>query len=152
MKIRRLCLISGVLLILAIPTGWPYIYYEFLRSAIFVSSIIIADTFHKSKLISWTFVFGAIAFLFNPIIPIYLSKSSWIPIDFLSAILFFYAAHVVGENKELAMERDSKIMSGFAVTGYVLGLILGRTNGYGFLGAFIGGWIAVFYKTFILKE
>lgn len=56
------------------------------------SSIIIAHGFYNSSLTSWTFIFGATAFLFNPIIPIHLNKSSWILIDFISAILFFLAA------------------------------------------------------------
>lgn len=93
MNIKWLAIISGVLLVLAIPTGWPYGYYIFLRWVIFISSIIIANGFYKSGLIAWVFIFGALAFLFNPILPIYLRKASWVGIDLVAAILFFLAAY-----------------------------------------------------------
>jgi len=94
MNIRWLCIISGILLLLAIPTGWPYGFYQFLRWTIFISSILIAYDFYKSRLSIWTFVFGATAVLFNPIAPIYLSKETWIILDFIGAILFFTAAYL----------------------------------------------------------
>lgn len=100
MNTKGLCIISGVLLILAIPTGWPYSYYIFLRWVIFISSIIIAYNFYNSKLTLWTFIFGAIAFIFNPIAPIYLNKQSWVPIDFIAAILFFSAGYSVKKVKK----------------------------------------------------
>jgi ABC-type Mn2+/Zn2+ transport system permease subunit len=53
----------------------------------------VAWGFYKSHLPAWAFIFGAVSFLFNPLIPVYLNKSSWIPIDFISAILFFLAAY-----------------------------------------------------------
>jgi len=93
MNIKLLCLISGGLLLLAIPTGWPYDFYILLRWAIFMSSMIVAYGFYKSKITAWTFIFGAVAFLFNPIAPIYLNKSTWVTLDFIGAILFFLAGH-----------------------------------------------------------
>lgn len=93
MNIKWLSIISGAMLIVAIPSGWPYGYYVLLRWVIFISSIIIANGFYKSGLIAWVFIFGALAFLFNPIAPIYLSKSTWVTFDFIGAILFFLAAY-----------------------------------------------------------
>lgn len=101
MKINAkwVCIASGILLILAIPTGWPYDFYILLRWIISISSAIVAYGFFKSKLQAWTFVFGALAFLFNPIFPIYLSKSSWVLIDLIAAILFFIAAYSIKSKK-----------------------------------------------------
>lgn len=93
MNIKWLCIASGILLLLAIPTGWPYDFYILLRWLIFISSIIVAYGFYKSKVTAWAFIFGAVALLFNPIAPIYLNKQSWVPIDFVTAILFFLAAY-----------------------------------------------------------
>ena len=52
-----------------------------------------AISFSKLNLTGWVLVFGALAFLFNPLIPIYLNKSSWVGIDLISAIVFFLAAY-----------------------------------------------------------
>lgn len=92
---KALYVISGVVLALGIVPSWPYGYYILLRWFIFVSSIIVAISFYKSKHTGWTFVFGAIAFLFNPIYPFYLSRSAWTPIDLISAVLFFISLNSV---------------------------------------------------------
>lgn len=99
MNLKWICILSGIMLLFAIPTGWPYGFYELLRWIIFISSIIVAWGFYNSKLTAWTFIFGAIAFLFNPIAPIYLDKQTWVPIDFVGAVLFFIAAYSIKKKK-----------------------------------------------------
>lgn len=93
MNLKKLCIGSGILLLLAIPTGWPYDFYILLRWVIFIISIIVAYGFYNSKLSAWAFIFGGIAFLFNPIAPIYLNKQTWVVLDFIGATLFFLAAY-----------------------------------------------------------
>ena len=94
MNIKSLCINSGVLLLVAIPTGWTSSFYILLRWVVFISSVIVAYGFYKSKIMAWTLIFGAVAFLFNPIAPIYiLSKSTWVIFDFIGAILYFIAAY-----------------------------------------------------------
>lgn len=93
MNLKWLCIASGIILLLAIIPTWPYGYYILLRWAIFTSSILVAVGFYNSKLTGWSLIFGGIAFLFNPIFPIYLSRQMWTPIDLLSAVLFFIAAY-----------------------------------------------------------
>jgi len=92
MNIKTLCIISGVLLLLAIPTWWPSDFYILLRWAIFIISLIVAYNFYKSKINAWTFIFAAVAFLFNPIASLYLGKSTWVIFDFIGAVLFFLAS------------------------------------------------------------
>lgn len=99
MNIKWLCIASGVFLLLAIPSGWPYDFYILLRWIIFITSLIVAIGFHKSGLNGWMMVFGGVVFLFNPIIPIHLAKSSWVLIDFVSAILFFIASSSTKKGK-----------------------------------------------------
>jgi len=93
-------MISGIILLIGIPSWLPYGYYIILRIAIFISSILIAYRFYKKSLTFWAFVFGAVGLLFNPLMPVYMSKESWIPIDFITAIIFFYVAF----NKKIAKE------------------------------------------------
>ena len=89
MNLKWVAVISGVLLLLAMPTGWPYGYYVLLRWIITGSALILAYGFYESKIIHWALVFGGIAFLFNPIFPIYLDKQTWVIIDLIVAIIFF---------------------------------------------------------------
>lgn len=93
MNIKNVCVISGILLLLAIPSWWPYSFYTLLRWIICLTSIYTAYGFFKSKLTGWSIVFGTIAVIFNPLIPVYLNKSSWVGIDFISSILFFLSAY-----------------------------------------------------------
>lgn len=92
MNIKWLSVVVGVLLLLGILNGWPYDYYILLRWIVCGVAIFNAIGFSKSKLTGWVLVFGALAFLFNPIFPVYLNKSSWVGIDLISVIAFFLAA------------------------------------------------------------
>lgn len=95
MNMKYLCIVCGVLLLIAIPNWLPYGFYILLRWIVCAMSIYVAYGFSKSKLKGWMLIFGAIAFLFNPIFPIYLSKNIWILIDLIAAILFFISAYSV---------------------------------------------------------
>jgi hypothetical protein len=95
MAIKYICILTGALLVLAIPSGLPYNYYIFLRWVVFLASIFLIYGFYKSKLNAWVFIFSVVAFLFNPISPIFMNKSSWVSIDLITAILFFLSAFSV---------------------------------------------------------
>jgi len=92
-------LISVVMLALAIPEGWPYGYYTLLRFVVCASAIFIAYTAFELEKIKWTFLMGFIALLFNPLIPIYLTKGIWVVIDVVTAILFVIAIFIVRNKK-----------------------------------------------------
>ena len=98
MNMKWLAIGTAILLLLAIPSGlWPYGYYIFLRWIVCVSSVIISYSFYESKLSGWAFTFGGIALLFNPIAPVYLDKSSWVMIDFVTAALLFISTYSIKE-------------------------------------------------------
>ena len=87
----------AVLLVLAI-FRFPIGYYTFLRIAITLGAILILLEELKNGLNLWVLLFGGMAMLFNPILPIYLYKKSlWIPIDIGSAILF--VSHTLKDKK-----------------------------------------------------
>ena len=98
MNIKWPSIISGVLLLLGILNIWPYDYYIILRLVVCGVAVFNAIGFSKSKLTGWVLVFGALAFLFNPLIPVYMNKSSWVGIDLISAVLFFISAYSIKEN------------------------------------------------------
>ena len=98
MSIKILSVISILLLLLGIPTGWPYAYYTLLRWAITIFAAVVAYNFYKQEKSSCTWVFGGIAVLFNPIAPIYLSKSTWVIFDIITAALFLASIFSLKKN------------------------------------------------------
>lgn len=94
MNIKWFSIISGILLVLGILNGWPYSYYILLRWIVCGAAIFNAIGFSKSKLTGWALLYGALAFLYNPLMPIYMSKSSWIGIDFVAATIFFLSINL----------------------------------------------------------
>lgn len=85
---RLLCFICSGLLLLAIA-DMPMGYYTFLRIVVTIGAILIIISDYKEGINAWVIVFGIIAILFNPIIPIYLhDKELWVMLDIIAAIIF----------------------------------------------------------------
>lgn len=87
--LKTLSVICGMLLFIAalrLPIG----YYTFLRIAVTIMAVMLLVHHSQNGGLSiWTILFGVIAILFNPILPIYLhSKSAWIPIDVVAGLVF----------------------------------------------------------------
>jgi len=81
--------IIAVLFLLGAIADNPYSYYQFLRWIILGVSGYSAYLSYNSGKKIWMVIFGAIALLFNPIIPFYFSRSTWQSIDAIVAIIFF---------------------------------------------------------------
>jgi len=88
-------IILTILMLFGAIAEWPYGYYTLLRWITCIASILIAfQAFEKN--IDWAkVVFIVIAILFNPLAPIYLSRSTWIPLDVITAIFFIFATRVI---------------------------------------------------------
>ncbi|MHC4132546.1 MAG: DUF6804 family protein [Planctomycetota bacterium] len=91
---------------------WPYGYYQLLRFVVCGASVFVAYTSYNWQKIWSTWLFGFIALLFNPLIPIHLSKEIWQPIDVICAILFIVIAFVFKKPPqkicEIQPEKDCK--------------------------------------------
>jgi len=79
--------ITGILLLAALG-HWPYGYYKLLRFVVCGVGAYTAYTAYNQQKIWAVWVFGFIAVLFNPLIPIHLSREIWQPIDIVCALLF----------------------------------------------------------------
>jgi hypothetical protein len=77
---------GAILLILAV-FSWPYGYYIFLRWAISAIAVYVAYALSESK-DNKLWIFVGVMVVFNPVVPIYLERSLWIVIDFVSAGFF----------------------------------------------------------------
>lgn len=86
-------LIPAALLVVAI-LPLPYGYYTFLRLVVTIAAAATAYVaYQSSRSLSWrVIVMGLVALLFNPVVTVALSRSTWLPIDLLTAGLFAYMA------------------------------------------------------------
>jgi len=88
-------IIIAVLLIIAIFPINKYGYYIFLRWVVCLSSVFFAYLAYQIGKKYWAWIMGIIAVLFNPIIPIYLKKEIWRPIDIISAGIYLISLFVL---------------------------------------------------------
>ena len=81
-------LIAIGMLILAIPPVWPYGYYTLLRLVVSGVAVYAAYVGYNLDLRTIPVILGLIALLFNPVIPIHLTKEIWTVINIIVAIVF----------------------------------------------------------------
>lgn len=79
---------------------WPYGYYQLLRFVVCGVSAYIAFMAYQWQKLWATWLFGFIAVLFNPLVPIHLSREIWQPIDLVCALLFAFVAFALKEPVE----------------------------------------------------
>ncbi|MBA3704752.1 MAG: hypothetical protein H0W84_02300 [Bacteroidetes bacterium] len=70
----------------------PIGYYKLLRIVVTIGGAITVSAEYKGKINFWVVVFGLIAILFNPLVPIYLNRVTWAPIDIICSIMFLVKA------------------------------------------------------------
>lgn len=82
---------AAVMLALAVPPIWPYGYYMLLR---LVVCGVAAFSAHQIRRTSPGMSSGLVimALLFNPVIPVFLPRALWIPIDLVGAVVFWRLA------------------------------------------------------------
>ncbi len=80
-------LIVAAMLLVALAE-LPYGYYQLLRFIVCGVSIYIAYMTYNWQKIWAMWLFGFVALLFNPLIPIHLSREIWQPINVICALLF----------------------------------------------------------------
>jgi hypothetical protein len=84
------------IVLLFVPVArMPYGYYTFARIVVCGFGAFFAFVAWEDVPVSrlWSAIFGLLAVLFNPVIPIYLSRRTWFYFDLLAAALF--AAHLL---------------------------------------------------------
>jgi hypothetical protein len=96
---KLLSLICAGLLLLGL-TALPMEYYTMLRIMVTITSVLIITQQLKNGIGLWVIIFGFIAILFNPIIPVHFnSKAAWGPIDIICAIIFIIKSFISTKHK-----------------------------------------------------
>lgn len=90
-------ILAGIMLLLAIPSIWPYSYYQILRWVVAIVVSYNAYLAYESKQNGWLFIMVAIAILFNPIAPIHLEKSTWTIFNLITSGIMFYSINKIRE-------------------------------------------------------
>jgi hypothetical protein len=66
----------------------PYVYYKFLRMFVGISAILLTVyAFRNMRESSFVYIYLAIALLYNPFFPVYLTREIWFPINILTIIV-----------------------------------------------------------------
>jgi len=79
----------------------PYGYYTILRWVTCIVAAYTAVQAYEQHQRGITWVFTALALLFNPIFPVYLVRKTWAPVDVLSAALLMIAIFALRRQKNL---------------------------------------------------
>ena len=98
-----LFLIPAALLLLALA-DMPSGYYVLMRIIVcLASAIVVYGGFKREDSVNGTVIlFGLMAILFNPIIPVYLyDREIWMPIDIIGAIVFVIKGFVFKNTNQL---------------------------------------------------
>lgn len=95
-------IVVAVMLLVALAP-LSYGYYQFLRWAVCGVAVFIAVKSYTWKQTWATCLFGATAAMFNPILPIDLTRETWQPIDLVSAFLFISSILLLPEPAAVLM-------------------------------------------------
>lgn len=86
----------SILMVIALGSN-AYDYYTLLRIATTVVAVYLAyRTYQNDEEDGLVWIFGAIAILFNPFIPVYLSREVWALIDVITGITIFACSVILG--------------------------------------------------------
>lgn len=77
---------AALLIIAVFPL--QYGYYQFLRLVVCGTAAFAATGASASERTAWLVVFGGIALLYNPFMPIHLTREIWIGVNAATALLY----------------------------------------------------------------
>ena len=86
----------------------PYGYYQLLRFVICGVAVYVAYTAYNWQKMWAVWLFGFVALLFNPLIPIHLSRELWQPIDVICALTFTVIAITLKNPVKTLVEHNEK--------------------------------------------
>ena len=97
---RKIAVIASVImLLLAVPSLFPYGYFQLLRWVVAGTAVYSGYLSYKLNNKAWIWVMGIIAVLFNPIVPIHLEKEMWVVIDVIVAVLMLTSLRFIKGGK-----------------------------------------------------
>lgn len=66
----------------------PYGFYQLVKWVVSITSLYLAYMAYKQHRTGWAWIFSIVGILFNPIVPFYLEKETWVVNDFGVAVVY----------------------------------------------------------------
>ena len=88
------CIVGALAAFVAIA-DMPYGYCTLMRLMVCATAVFVLVVAARSRQMWAVWLHGMFGLLFNPIVPIHLTKSLWQPLDFIAGALLVAAAFVV---------------------------------------------------------
>lgn len=98
---RTVAICAAVALAAAI-LPWPYGYYQLLRLGIFGAGIYCGYMMREANNYGAAYALFFTALVFNPFLPVYLSRAIWFPLNVVAAALF---AFVACKNRKMTLKK-----------------------------------------------
>jgi curved DNA-binding protein CbpA len=86
-----LWLSAAMMLVYAAVYRHSYTFHTLLRWVCCPILAYSAVSAHQSKRVAWTWIFGVLAVLYNPIFPVHLNRTTWIGVNWFTAALMLVA-------------------------------------------------------------
>ncbi len=111
--------VGTVALLVVALLPWSYGYYAFLRLVVFAVSVWIGyeQWKHDDAVSGWVVAFGAVALLYNPLLPVHLTREIWTVLNLATAMLFLWHFRELGR-LVARLSRSSTPMSDHSVVGH----------------------------------
>lgn len=93
-KKNIVAVIASLFLFAALIEGWPYGFFTLLRFVVFAATAYLAWLSYETKKEKWIWIYGFIAVIFNPFIPLYFGRDLWIIIDLLVAVFLIVSIFI----------------------------------------------------------
>lgn len=91
--------LSGALIAFVAVFELPYGFYTFVRLAVTAAAISLIVFSSRRGTQAWLFGLIPIALLWNPVIPVLLTRGLWLPLDLAATAFFIVYASTVPKNK-----------------------------------------------------
>ena len=87
----------AIVVLLGASGTHPYAYYQILRWVVCAAAAYAAYLYLQAERTVLFWVFAAVAVLFNPIAPIYMSRDTWQNYDLIAAVIFAVSLFLVSK-------------------------------------------------------
>jgi hypothetical protein len=88
----RWYLLPAIVILLVSQFDWSYGFYQLLRVVVCFSTIYHAYLLYERENSMWM-LYGFIALLFNPFMPIHLERTIWAMVDFVTAFVLLHGIY-----------------------------------------------------------